>query len=327
MPGLTLPGLGVGLPGLTLPGLGVGLPGLTLPGLGVGLPGLTPPGPGVGLPGLTLPGVTLTGNAGGFFAQLQAAETAFNNAVLTNELTFNASLVGTETALETAFFGGTGAVGGMVDNFYNFWNAVLGTGEATFDSLLGVPFPSAYLAAHLVVGAPNVAIGGGTLGGLLGAVDTKFLWDLAVIGAPTALTANVSTALPTLGAALLAAPVAGLQGVATVELGFLNNMVAAETNFNTSLLNNELALEANVFGPNAFNGALNRTFNVYNLAVLTGEQTANSFLGGTQVPPTNAGVFLTGGGNGVFNTNGGIGGLEGMLDQFLVADANLAGFH
>ncbi len=343
LPGLTLPGLGLGLPGLTLPGLTVGLGGLTLPGLGLGLPGLTLPGLGLGLPGLTLPGLGLTlpgvspilvpglppitvpglppllVNLPG----LQAMENAFNTAVLNSELNFNASVVGTETALETAIFGGTGAVGGVIDNFFNGFNAVLGTGEATFNSLLGVPFPTGYLAANLVVGAPNVAIGGGALGGLLGAVDTKFLWDLGVVGAPTALTTNVSTTIPTLGAALVGVPIAGLQGIAAGQLGFLNNMVAAETNFDANLLNSELAWEAGTFGPNAFNGALNRMFNVYNLTLLTGEQTANSLLGGTQVPALNAGLFLTGGGTGVFNTNGGIGGLEGIFDQFLAAEVAL----
>ena len=83
--------------------------------------------------------------------------------------------------------------------------------------------------------------------------------------------------------------------------------------------------EANTFGPNAFNGALDRTFNAYNLTLLTGEQTANSILGGTQVPALNAGLFLTGGGTGVFNTNGGIGGLEGIFDQTLAAYVDLAG--
>ncbi|MBW0013353.1 MAG: hypothetical protein JO059_09330 [Mycobacterium sp.] len=68
-------------------------------------------------------------------------------------------------------------------------------------------------------------------------------------------------------------------------------------------------------------------FNVGNLALLTSEQTVNSFLGGTQVPPLNARLFLTGGGTGVFNTNGGIGGLEGVFDQFLAANAAMAGVH
>ncbi|MBW0013551.1 PE family protein, partial [Mycobacterium sp.] len=214
-----------------------------------------------GLPGLP-----------GNLAQLQVMETTFNNAVLTSELNVNASVVGAETALETSLFGGTGALGGVIDNFYNFWNAVLGTGEATFDSLLGVPFPSAFLAAHLVVGAPGVAIGGGGLGGLMGAVDTKFLWDLGVIGVPTAVTGGVVAGLPALGAGLLAAPVAGLQAIATLQAGALANFVTAETTFNANLLNNELALEASVFGPNAFNGALDRMFNVGNLALLTSEQ-------------------------------------------------------
>jgi hypothetical protein len=177
--------------------------------------------------------------------------------------------------------------------------------------------------SDLVVGAPNVAIGGGALGGLVRAVDTKFLWDLAVVNTPTALTANVSTTIPALGAALVAAPIAGLQGLASVQIGFLGNLVTAGTSFDTNLVNSELAWEAGAFGPNAFNGALDRMFNVYNLTLLTSEQTANSLLGGTQVTALNAGLFLTGGGTGVFNTNGRIGGLEGIFDQFLAAETDL----
>jgi hypothetical protein len=90
-------------------------------------------------------------------------------------------------------------------------------------------------------------------------------------------------------------------------------------------VNSELVWEAGAFGPNAFNGALDRVFDAFNLTLLTGEQTANSLLGGTQVPPLNAQLFLTGNGTGVFNNNGGIGGLEGIFDQTLAAYVDLAG--
>jgi hypothetical protein len=119
-------------------------------------------------------------------------------------------------------------------------------------------------------------------------------------------------------------PVAGLQGLASGQIGFLSNLVTAETNLNANILSSELTSEANTFGPNAFNGALDRVFNAYNLTLLTGE-TVNSFLGGTQVPALNASAFLAGGGTGVFNTNGGIGGLEGIFDQTLAAYVDLAG--
>jgi hypothetical protein len=115
----------------------------------------------------------------------------------------------------------------------------------------------------------------------------------------------------------------GLQGLASGQIGFLGNLVTAETSFDTNLLNSELAWEAGALGPNAFNGALDRMFNVYNLTLLTGEQTANSFLGGTQVPALNAGLFLHRRRTGVFDTSGGIGGLEGIVDQFLAAQADL----
>lgn len=293
------------------------------------------------------------GSPATFFAQLQAMETGFNTTLLNAELGFNAALTGQEAALETALFGGTGAVGGVIDSTYNFWNMVLGTGEAAFDSLLGVPFPATFTGANLLVGPLSGVIGGGAIGGLLGAVDTKFLFDLNVIGAvASALTGNGSlqaalsaaitaaglqaslsgvlngslfAGLPTTGAALVAAPIAGLQGLAAGQINFLGNLVTAETGFNTNLLSNELGWEASIFGPNALNGALNRAFNVGNLVLLTGEQTVNSLLGGAQVPALDAGAFLTGGGGGAFNTNGGIGGLEGIFDQSLALGADLGG--
>ncbi|MCV7092869.1 hypothetical protein [Mycobacterium interjectum] len=89
--------------------------------------------------------------------QLQAMELGFNGALITNELGFNGALVAQETALETALFGGTGAVGGVLDSFYNFWNTVLGTGEVTFDSLLGAQLPTggAILASLAVAPRPT----------------------------------------------------------------------------------------------------------------------------------------------------------------------------
>jgi hypothetical protein len=293
-------------------------------------------------------------NVPAFLAQLQTMEVGFNTALVTNELGFNGALVAQETALETALFGGTGALGGSIDSFFNFWNTVLGTGEVTFDSLLGAQLPTGgAILASLAVGSPANMIAGGALGGLLGAVDTKFLWDLDVVGAvataltgngslQAALTAGINAAglqasltaalngslfagLPAtgLGAALVAAPTAGLQGLASGQINFLGNLITAETGFNTNLLNNEIAWETSVFGTNsALNGGLNRLFNVGNLVLATGEQTVNSFVGGVQVPPIS--TVLTGTGEEVFN-GGNIGGLEGIFDQSLAAGADFAG--
>ena len=118
----------------------------------------------------------------------------------------------------------------------------------------------------------------------------------------------------------MATPTAGLQAIGSGELNFLDNLITGETGFNTNLLNSELTWEASVFGPFAFNGGLNRLFDVGNLVVATGEQTVNSFLGGVQAPA----IFLAGSGQAVFN-GGNIGGLEGILDQALAAGADLSG--
>ena len=101
----------------------------------------------------------------------------------------------------------------------------------------------------------------------------------------------------------------------------LNNLVGAESAFNTNLLANEIGWETATFGGHsAFNGALNRAFNIGNLVLSTGEQTVNSFLGGIQAPA----LFLTGSGAQVFN-GGNIGGIEGIFDQSLALGADLAG--
>ncbi|MCV7092868.1 hypothetical protein [Mycobacterium interjectum] len=182
-------------------------------------------------------------------------------------------------------------------------------------------------------------------------MDTKFLWDLDVIGAAAtsltgngslqaALTAGINAAglqaslngalggslfagLPNLGVALVAAPTAGLQGLASGQLNFLSNLIPAEVGFNTNLVNSELAWETSTFGTNAaLNGGLNRLFNVGNLILGTGEQTVNSFVGGVQVPAI--GTLLTGTVAQVFN-GGNIGGLEGIFDQTLAAGGDFAG--
>jgi hypothetical protein len=341
------PSLGANI-GAGLSGLGAQLSVALNGGLAVGL---------AGLPTLLLNAIApfqalfAAGSPAAFFAQLQAMETGFNTALLTNELGFNAALTAQEAALETALFGSTGAVGGVIDSTFNFWNMLLGSGEAAFNSLLGAPFPATFLGSNLLVGPVGASIGGGAIGGLLGAIPDKFLFDLNVVGAVAsaftgngslqaalnaaitgaglqaslngALNGSLFAGLPVTGAALIGAPVAGLQTIATGEINVLSNLVTAETGFNTNLVGNELAWEASVFGPNAFDGALDRLFNVGNLVVLTGEQTVNGFLGGAQVPAVS--TVLTGGGAGVFN-GGNIGGLEGIFDQSLVAGADLAGF-
>ena len=111
-------------------------------------------------------------------------ELNFNAALLNAELGFNGALVAQEAGLELALFGNLG--NGVANTFYNFWNLVLGTGEATFDSLLGLQSPAGLLTGSLAVGTSPIigaALGGGVLGGLLAAVPTKFLWDLGVIEA------------------------------------------------------------------------------------------------------------------------------------------------
>lgn len=326
-----------------LSGLGASL-SLTLNGaLTVGLPGL----PALLANAIAPFQALLTApSPAALLAQLQLMETSFNTGLINAEVNLNSALVAQEAGLELALFGNLN--NGVLNSTFNFWNLLLGGGEAALNSLIGAPVPVGLTASLLVGPLGSGVIGGGALGGLLAAVPTKFLFDLnavsAVVGTLTGnasigagLNAAITAAglqasltamlngsliggLPNLGASLVAAPVAGLQQIGTLETGFFNNLVTAETGFNNNLLANELAFETTYLGPNALNGAVNRFFNVGNLVISTGEQTLNGLLGGAQVPP----LFLTGSSLQVFN-GGNIGGLEGIFDQSLAAGFDLAG--
>lgn len=286
------------------------------------------------------------GTPAAFFTQLQAMELGFNSALVNGEFSFNAALVGQEAAVETAIFGGTGAVNGVIDSAFNFWNTVLGTGELTADTMLGAQVPAGFLGSVVFPG------GGGAIGGLLGALDQKLLFDLDVAGAATAavtgngslqaallaavngtglqaslggvLNGSFAASLPASAQALLGhSPIGLLQQLAADHMHLANTMLTDETGFNQNLLNSEVTWEATEFGPSAFNGALNRAFNVVNLVPATAEQTVNSILVGAQGPSLD--TIMTGTGQQVFN-GGLVGGLEGIFDQILAAGADLHGF-
>lgn len=115
-----------------------------------------------------------------------------------------------------------------------------------------------------------------------------------------------------------------LQQLEQAEIGFNTNLVNGELGFNHALLTHEVGWEQPVFGTDsALNGALNRSFNVGNLLIGTGEQTFNS-LEGAQVPDSFTASLLTGSGAQVFN-GGQIGGVEGVLGQSLATQADLLG--
>ncbi|MDD4868096.1 MAG: PE family protein [Mycobacterium sp.] len=290
-----------------------------------------------------------------FLTQLQTMETAFNSSLLNAELGFNAALVAQEQGFELALFGNLG--NGVLNSVYNFWNSLLGTGEAGVNTLLGAPFAATGpggLFPGLMVGPPGDLIGGGALGGLMFALDDKLLFDLNVVGAAVnaltgngalqaALTAAMSGAgfqatlsgllngsltggLTPIGTALVAGPVAALQQLGTAQLQFVSNLGAMETAFDAHLLTSEEAWETSTFGvDNAFNGALDRLFNVANLSVLTGQQSVNSLLGGASTPALDAARFLTGSSTQVFDGSHALGGVEGIFDQSLAAGFDVAG--
>ncbi|KZS72452.1 hypothetical protein A4G26_05950 [Mycobacterium kansasii] len=108
------------------------------------------------------------------------------------------------------------------------------------------------------------------------------------------------------------------------QLNFNTNLVNNELGFDRWLVTNEVGLEQPFFGADsALNGVINRGFNVGNLLVGTGEQALNTVVGAL-VPANFTSSLLTGSGAQVFN-GGQIGGLADAFDQSLMVAADLAG--
>ncbi|EPQ77987.1 PE family protein [Mycobacterium marinum] len=150
-----------------------------------------------GLPGVAHQLLLLNAALGGpalvdasWLSQFGQAQAAFNADVLSGQLAFNESLVTNEMALQQAIFGTDSALNGAVNHAFNMVNFTLGAGQQTVDALLGVPVPADFTGSLLASGSAD-AFGGVTTGGLLGAVEQKFLMDgafLSVFGVPIQVT-------------------------------------------------------------------------------------------------------------------------------------------
>lgn len=119
--------------------------------------------------------------------------------MLNSQLAFNANLVATEMALQQGIFGTNSALNGTVNHAFNMVNFAIGAGEQTVNALLGVPTPATFTDSLFVTGGGDV-FGGVTTGGLLGALEQKFLMDgafLSMFGVPVqwALDGNLEAML------------------------------------------------------------------------------------------------------------------------------------
>jgi len=106
--------------------------------------------------------------------------------MLNSQLAFNANLLATEMALQQGIFGTNSALNGAANHAFNMVNFVIGAGEQSVDALLGVPTPATFTGSLLATGGGDV-FGGVTTGGLLGALEQKFLMDgafLSMFGVP-----------------------------------------------------------------------------------------------------------------------------------------------
>ncbi|OBI85288.1 PE family protein [Mycobacterium asiaticum] len=167
----------VGAPGVDLTGSLLFNPALTLGG------GFTPVG---GLTGVVQQLLSLNAALGGapgldaaLMTQLGLTPAALE-ALANAQLAFNANLVANEQALQLSIFGTGGALNGALNNAFNGLNlAFVGLPQTVINALIGVPATD--VTGSLLVSATGDVFGGVTAGGLLGALEQKFLFDGAVL--------------------------------------------------------------------------------------------------------------------------------------------------
>ncbi len=308
----------------------------------------------------------LIGPAAPIFADplidIQAGELSSNAALISQELAANTGLVTGEESLvssiASAFPDPTGAtpfaeiaavtaagdpVVHAFDRLFDANNLFLGTSENVFNSILGADNfdPVAINQSLLLDGlspieynvAPDIGIGRGApfLDGNVGGIQGVAGNDLAALS--YALDGTLTASVPNLGNAFI---------------NFDTDLINDELAFNQNLLDNEVLAEHAAFGlgPNGtepLNGVVDRVINLGNLPLSTAENSFNSLIGADHVSaatvfadlPQPAGItlpeeitasLLTGGPTTVFDS-GALGGAEGFADQYAALLADLAGLN
>ena len=146
-----------------------------------------------GIPGILSQLVQLNGALGGdvsLLGPLGALQVQLGGMV-GSQLAFNQALVANELALQTALFGTatTSPLNGALNNFSNMINFGVGTVQQTANVLLGAPVPAGFTSGLTLNGSADV-FGAIDTGGLLGALENKFLFDatiLSVLASPIQL--------------------------------------------------------------------------------------------------------------------------------------------
>lgn len=113
---------------------------------------------------------------GSFLTQLEL--TGAN--LVADQLAFNAAAVANVLGLQQSLFGTTSAFNGVINNAFNMVGGVVVSGQQVFNTLLGFPMPADFGTSLLVSGSGDV-FGGVATGGLLGALENKWLMDLAFL--------------------------------------------------------------------------------------------------------------------------------------------------
>lgn len=253
--------------------------------------------------------------------QLEQMHIGFNTALVKNELALNSALVTNEVAFERSIFGTDSALNGALNRTFNAGNLLIGTGEQALNTIVGVQVPANFTAG-LLLGSSAQVFNGGQIGGLVGAFDQSLMVPTDLAGLFLGNTSPAAAAIT--NAAAATSPSGFFQQLETAQIGFNTQLVNDELNFNHNLLTHEVASEQSVFGTDsALNGVINRSYNVGNLLIGTGEQAVNTIVGAA-APASFTASLLAGSSAQSFN-GGEIGGVVGAFDQSLAAGADLAG--
>ncbi|MBS9533519.1 hypothetical protein KIH27_07950 [Mycobacterium sp. M1] len=268
--------------------------------------------------------IELTAESSSLLQQILDSQlSAFNTLVNGDNgmLDSNAALVTSQAQLIQDYLDATGVAPGedqtfgtqLLDHFFDGSNALLGANQGALLGLLGAraDFDPQTLNASLL--SPTDS-GFNYFGGI-----EQAFGQYAAYFSQNSLLPGGSGDSATLGA---------LFGTLVDDMySFNTSLISAEEAFNASLVSNEIAMEQAAFGSDsAFNGAVNRAFNAYNMMFDAQQQSLNNFIGaGTYTPQDLTQTLLTGSpGDHVFN-DGSIGGLTGSFDQNLAMFADLAG--
>ncbi len=197
------------------------------------------------LPGIQMPAIQLTA-----LSDIQNSQIDSLQALVTQELASDHSLVASESHLEQMLVGDGSAL-----------SALSGV-QNSLNGLLGANFDAADIHSGLLTSFDppgGIVFDTGNTGGLAGLYDQSLLASADISGLPG---------------------IEALQAVEAAVQAFDTHLVNSELAFNQQFVDAEVAAEQQVFGSNnALNGLVDHLYNVDNMLLYANENFINSLLG------------------------------------------------